>query len=171
MVVTLRLYSCLICELDLQTKTTQHSHMRRTDLAQRLHMSPELPWSVPDASTYPQCFMLSGLSILQATFIFKSWSAQFFGTVILCHSGTFDDTGVGLNTTFPISLSSRASMPWFSVNSLILTAGKGCVVEKSPWVSHLETNIVLTVYEIFSEPRVQSWKYLHRLWGFRLISL
>jgi hypothetical protein len=45
---------------------------------------------------------------------------------------TFDDTGVGLSITLPNSLSSRASIPGFSVYSFTLTAGSGCVVEKSP---------------------------------------
>lgn len=40
--------------------------------------------------------------------------------------------------TFPSSLSSSANTPVFSVNSLTLTAGKGCVVVKSPCVPQLE---------------------------------
>lgn len=50
---------------------------------------------------------------------------------------TLLDKGVGLNTTFPSSLSSSARTPGFSVYNLTLTAGKGCVVLKSPCVSHL----------------------------------
>jgi len=32
-------------------------------------------------------------------------------------------------------------MPGFSVYSFTLTAGRGCVVEKSPWVSHLKATL------------------------------
>lgn len=40
--------------------------------------------------------------------------------------------------TFPSSLSSRANTPVFSVNSFTLTAGRGWVVVKSPWVPQLK---------------------------------
>lgn len=45
---------------------------------------------------------------------------------------TFDESGVGRNVTLPISLSSRASIPGFSVYNFTLTTGNGCVVVKSP---------------------------------------
>lgn len=40
--------------------------------------------------------------------------------------------------TLPSSLSSSASTPVLSVNSFTLTAGRGCVVVKSPWVPQLK---------------------------------
>ncbi|KAI9589090.1 hypothetical protein GQX74_007259 [Glossina fuscipes] len=46
---------------------------------------------------------------------------SFLGTTIRCHSGDFDDSGVGLIITLPSSLSSKASMPGFSVYNLTLT--------------------------------------------------
>lgn len=61
--------------------------------------------------TYPQCFMFSGLSMRQAIFMRRSWSGRLFGTVIRCHSGDFEERGVGRKITFPISLSSSANMP------------------------------------------------------------
>lgn len=54
---------------------------------------------------------------------------------------TFDESGVGRNVTLPISLSSSASIPGFSVYNFTLTTGNGCVVVKSPWVSHLQIEI------------------------------
>ncbi len=50
---------------------------------------------------------------------------------------TFDVRGVGLMITLPNSLSSKANIPGFSVYSFTFTIGKGWVVVKSPWVSHL----------------------------------
>ena len=40
-------------------------------------------------STYPQCFMFIGLSILTATLIFRSWSGEFLATLHLYHSGAY----------------------------------------------------------------------------------
>ena len=42
------------------------------------------------------------------------------------------------SVTRPSSLSSSASTPVLSVNSFTLTAGRGCVVVKSPWVPQLK---------------------------------
>lgn len=42
------------------------------------------------------------------------------------------------SVTLPSSLSSSASTPVLSVNSFTLTAGRGCVVVKSPWVPQLK---------------------------------
>ena len=53
----------------------------------------------------------------------------------------FGDNAVGFKITFPNSLSSSDNMPGFSVYSFTLTAGRGCVVEKSPWVSHLKATL------------------------------
>ena len=39
--------------------------------------------------------------------------------------------------TLPTSLSSRESMPEARVYSLTLTTGRGWLVVKSPWVSHI----------------------------------
>ena len=95
------------------------------------------PWEQGEVRTHPQCFMFSGLSMRQAIFMRRSWSGQLLGTVMRCHSGDLEDRGVGRRITFPISLSSRANMPWLSVYSFTLTTGSGCVVVKSPCVSHL----------------------------------
>lgn len=43
-----------------------------------------------------------------------------------------------IGVTLPSSLSSSASTPVLSVNSFTLTAGRGCVVVKSPWVPQLK---------------------------------
>lgn len=61
--------------------------------------------------THPQCFMFNGLSMRQAIFMRRSWSGRLFGTVIRCHSGDFEERGVGRRITLPISLSSSANMP------------------------------------------------------------
>lgn len=54
-------------------------------------------------------------------------------------SSTFVDSGVGRNVTFPNSLSSSDNIPGFSVYNFTLTTGNGCVVVKSPCVSHLKS--------------------------------
>jgi len=46
----------------------------------------------------------------------------------------------GLRVTRPSSLSSRAKTPVLSVKSFTLTAGRGCVEVKSPWVPQLRTH-------------------------------
>ena len=50
---------------------------------------------------------------------------------------TLLESGVGLMMTFPTSLSSSESIPEARVYSLTLTTGRGWLVEKSPWVSHM----------------------------------
>lgn len=50
---------------------------------------------------------------------------------------TFIESAVGCRTTLPSSLSSNARIEATSVYSLTLTLGRGCVVVKSPCVSHL----------------------------------
>lgn len=67
----------------------------------------------------------------------KKQTLQMISAVINPVQLTFDESGVGRNVTLPISLSSSASMPGFSVYNFTLTTGSGCVVVKSPWVSHL----------------------------------
>lgn len=53
---------------------------------------------------------------------------------------TLDVNGVGRNAILPISLSSSASIPAFSVYNLTFTTGNGYVVVKSPCVSHLQAH-------------------------------
>lgn len=48
------------------------------------------------------------------------------------------------SVTLPSSLSSSASTPVLSVNSFTLTAGRGCVVVKSPWVPQLKDTTQVT---------------------------
>lgn len=72
---------------------------------------------------------------------------------------TFDESGVGFIVTLPSSLSSNANIPGFSVYSFTLTTGNGCVVVKSPCVSHL--SIEYTLYSMIS--------LLNDFWWFRTI--
>lgn len=74
---------------------------------------------------------------------------------------TLDASGVGRRTTRPSSLSSRANMPSASAKSFILTRGNGCVVVKSPWVSHLNDirAKVRTLFGIFHICFLMTKKY------------
>lgn len=51
----------------------------------------------------------------------------FYGRILFnfIKSITLDDNGVGRKVTLPISLSSSANMPGFSVYSFTLTTGRG----------------------------------------------
>lgn len=57
----------------------------------------------------------------------------------------------GLSVTRPSSLSSRARTPVLSVKSFTLTAGRGCVVVKSPWVPQLRTHIHTNTIHVFDD--------------------
>jgi len=59
---------------------------------------------------------------------------------------TLEATGVGWRMTRPSSLSSRANLPSASAYSFIFTKGSGCVVVKSPWVSHLDHQSALASF-------------------------
>lgn len=63
-----------------------------------------------------------------------------YKNIIFCEISwlTLDDMAVGCRTTLPSSLSSRESMEADSVYSFTFTLGSGCVVVKSPCVSHLQ---------------------------------
>jgi hypothetical protein len=82
-------------------------------------------------------FVPRGRVILSWPHVHSGFSQTSVESLAIVVFPTFDDRGVGLRTTFPSSLSSRANIPGFSVYSFTLTTGKGCVVQKSPCVSHI----------------------------------
>lgn len=66
-----------------------------------------------------------------------SWDRRENGSILgLCWTHLCNVALRGV--TLPSSLSSSASTPVLSVNSFTLTAGRGCVVVKSPWVPQLK---------------------------------
>lgn len=93
-------------------------------------------------------FLLAYIYLMRKSSIqnFSSVSTKIYYIILIYIYYIFKYFCFGKNktsVTLPSSLSSRASTPVLSVNSFTLTAGRGCVVVKSPWVPQLKDTKIL----------------------------
>ena len=99
-------------ELDRSSPKTQAERVSRSIDRLVVSVGNEV-WFRAWTNSYPQCFILSGLSMRQAILIRKSLSTAFLGTSILCHSGNWMERSE--NTFVGNVIKRRAfgeSLPW-----------------------------------------------------------